>query len=52
MFYGGEVFRHHHRQGTDFVALAEAFSAMGIRVTKPEEVDVAFEGLASQTGRW
>ncbi len=35
-------------RGTDFVALAEAFGAKGIRVTEPGEVDAAFtEALAS-----
>lgn len=29
--------------GTNFVALAEAFGAVGIHVTKPEEVDAAIE---------
>ncbi len=36
-------------RGTDFVALAEAFGAIGINVTKPEEVDAALEkALASK----
>ncbi|RCX20842.1 acetolactate synthase large subunit [Anaerobacterium chartisolvens] len=36
-------------RGTDFVALAEAFGAKGIRVTKPDEVDAALtEALASE----
>ena len=36
-------------RGTDFVALAEAFGAIGINVTKPEEVDGALEkALASK----
>lgn len=49
LFYGGRYSATTIDRGTDFVALAEAFGAVGIRVTKPEEVDAAFErALASK----
>ncbi|MGI6668657.1 MAG: biosynthetic-type acetolactate synthase large subunit [Acetivibrionales bacterium] len=36
-------------RGTDFVALAEAFGAVGIKATRPDEVDSTFErALASK----
>jgi acetolactate synthase-1/2/3 large subunit len=36
-------------RGTDFVALAKAYGAIGMNVTKPEEVDEALkEALASK----
>ena len=36
-------------RGTDFVALAKAYGAIGMNVTKPEEVDDALkEALASK----
>jgi acetolactate synthase-1/2/3 large subunit len=38
-------------RGTDFVALAEAFGAMGISVTKPDEVDEAITRALSSTDR-
>ena len=38
-------------RATDFVALAEAFGAMGINVTKPEEVDNAIERALSSKDR-
>ena len=49
LFYGGRYSATTIDRGTDFVALAEAFGAVGIRVTKLEEVDAAFErALASK----
>ncbi len=48
LFYDGRYSATTIDRGTDFVALAEAFGAVGIRVTKPEEVDAALErALAS-----
>lgn len=41
LFYGGRFSATTIDRGTDFVALAEAFGAVGINVTKPEEVDDA-----------
>ncbi len=41
LFYDGRYSSTTIDRGTDFVALAEAFGAIGIRVTKPEEVDAA-----------
>jgi acetolactate synthase I/II/III large subunit len=38
-------------RGTNFVALAEAFGAIGINVTKPEEVDSAIERALASTDR-
>jgi len=38
-------------RGTNFVALAEAFGAMGINVTKPEEVDDAITRALASTDR-
>jgi len=49
LFYDGRYSATTIDRGTDFAALAEAFGAVGIRVTKPEEVDAAFEkALASE----
>jgi len=49
LFYGGRFSATTIDRGTDFVALAEAFGAVGIKVTKPEEVDAALEkALASK----
>ncbi len=49
LFYGGRYSATTIDRATDFVALAEAFGAVGIRVTKSEEVDAAFEeALASK----
>jgi acetolactate synthase-1/2/3 large subunit len=49
LFYGRRFSATTIDRGTDFVALAEAFGAVGIRVTRPEEVDGAFErALASR----
>jgi len=51
LFYDGRYSSTTIDRGTDFVALAEAFGAVGIRVTKPEEVDAAFEKALSSTDR-
>jgi acetolactate synthase-1/2/3 large subunit len=51
LFYGGRFSATTIDRCTDFIALAEAFGAMGIRVTKPEEVDVAFEKALASTDR-
>ena len=49
LFYGGRFSATTIDRGTDFVALAEAFGAIGINVTKPEEVDEALKkALASK----
>lgn len=42
LFYGGRYSATTIDRGTDFVALAKAFGASGINVTRPEEVDGAF----------
>lgn len=48
MFYDGRFSATTIDRGTDFVALAEAFGAIGINVARPEEVDEAFkQALAS-----
>lgn len=43
LFYGRRFSATTIDRCTDFVALAEAFGAIGIRVTRPEDVDSAFE---------
>ncbi len=43
LFYGGRYSQTTIDRATDFVALAKAFGADGIKVTKPEEVDAAIE---------
>ncbi len=43
MFYEKRYSQTTLDRGPDFVKLAEAYGAMGIRVTKPEEVQPAFE---------
>ncbi|MGE5614971.1 MAG: biosynthetic-type acetolactate synthase large subunit [Bacillota bacterium] len=49
LFYGRRFSATTIDRGTNFVALAEAFGAIGMKVTKPEEVDSAFErALASK----
>ncbi len=49
LFYDGRFSATTIDRGTDFVALAEAFGAVGIHVTEPNEVDDAFRrALASQ----
>ena len=48
LFYDGRYSATSIDRGTDFAALAEAFGAVGINVTKPEEVDPAItRALAS-----
>jgi len=39
MFYGKRYSQTHMKQELDFVKLAEAFGAVGLRATKPEEVE-------------
>ena len=51
LFYGGRYSATTIDRGTDFVALAEAYGAVGIRVTRPEEVDAAFERALASTDR-
>ncbi|HOQ06499.1 MAG TPA: biosynthetic-type acetolactate synthase large subunit [Clostridiales bacterium] len=51
LFYGGRYSSTTIDRGTDFVALAEAYGAVGIRVTRPEEVDAAFERALASTDR-
>jgi len=41
LFYGGRYFSTTIDRGTDFAALARAYGAEGINVTKPEEVEPA-----------
>lgn len=49
LFYDGRYSATTIDRGTDFVALAKAFGAVGINVTRPEEVDGAFSrALASK----
>lgn len=49
LFYDGRFSATTIDRGTNFVALAEAFGAIGINVTKPEEVDEALKkALASK----
>ncbi len=49
LFYDGRFSATTIDRGTNFVALAEAFGATGINVTKPEEVDEALKkALASK----
>ncbi len=51
MFYDGRFSATTIDRGTDFVALAEAFGAVGINVTRPEEVDGAFKRALSSKDR-
>jgi len=51
MFYDGRFSATTIDRGTDFVALAEAFGAVGINVTRPEEVDAAFKRALSSEDR-
>ncbi len=51
LFYDGRFSATTIDRGTDFVALAEAFGAVGIRVTRPEEVDAAFERALASADR-
>lgn len=49
LFYDGRYSATNIDRGTNFKALAEAFGAIGINVTRPEEVDNAIkEALASK----
>ncbi|NLD48604.1 MAG: acetolactate synthase large subunit, partial [Clostridiaceae bacterium] len=49
LFYDGRYSSTTIDRGTDFVALAKAYGAIGINVTKPEEVDKALKkALASE----
>jgi acetolactate synthase-1/2/3 large subunit len=49
LFYDGRFSATTIDRSTDFVALAEAFGAIGINVTRPDEVDGAFmRALASK----
>ncbi len=49
LFYDGRFSATTIDRGTNFVALAEAFGATGINVTRPEEVDEALKkALASK----
>jgi len=51
LFYGGRFSSTTIDRGTDFVALAEAYGAMGINVTRPDEVDDAFKKALASTDK-
>lgn len=51
LFYQGRFSSTTIDRGTDFVALAEAFGAIGINVTKPEEVDDAIRAALASKDR-
>ena len=51
MFYGGRHSSTTIDRGTDFVALAEAFGAIGINVRTAEEVDPAIKRALASTDR-
>ena len=51
LFYDGRFSATTIDRGTNFVALAEAFGAVGINVTKPEEVDGALKKALSSVDR-
>ncbi|NSW90016.1 MAG: biosynthetic-type acetolactate synthase large subunit [Firmicutes bacterium] len=51
LFYGGRYSCTTIDRGTDFVALAKAFGAEGINVTKPEEVDPALKTALNSKDR-
>ena len=51
LFYGGRFSATTIDRGTDFVALAEAFGAVGINVTRPEEVDGALKRALASTNK-
>jgi len=51
LFYGGRFSSTTIERGTDFAALAEAYGAVGINVTRPEEVDDAFKTALASTDR-
>ena len=50
-FYGSRYAATNIDRGTDFVALAKAFGAIGINVTKREEVDDAIKEALKSTDR-
>ena len=51
LFYDGRFSATTIDRGTDFVALAEAFGAIGINVTHPDDVDDAFKRALASTDR-
>lgn len=51
LFYDARFSSTDIDRGTDFVALAEAFGAVGINVTRPEEVDDAIMRAMKSTDR-
>jgi len=51
LFYGGRYSATTIDRGTDFVALAEAFGAVGINVRSADEVDPAIEKALASTDR-
>ncbi|HHW48852.1 MAG TPA: biosynthetic-type acetolactate synthase large subunit [Clostridiaceae bacterium] len=51
LFYGGRYSSTTIDRGTDFVALARAYGAIGINVTKPEEVEPAISRALESTDR-
>lgn len=51
LFYDGRFSSTTIDRATDFVALAEAYGATGINVTRPEEVDDAFKRALASTDR-
>jgi acetolactate synthase I/II/III large subunit len=51
LFYDGRYSATTLGRKTDFVALAKAFGAIGINVTKPEEVDDAIKQALASTDR-
>lgn len=51
LFYGARYSATTIDRGTDFVALAKAFGAEAMKVTKPEEVDAAVQTALSSVGK-
>jgi acetolactate synthase-1/2/3 large subunit len=51
LFYEGRFSSTHLDRGTDFVALAKAYGAIGINVTRPEEVDDAIISAMESTDK-
>lgn len=51
LFYDGRFSSTSIDRGTDFVALAKAYGAIGINVTRPEEVDDAIKSAMQSTDR-
>ena len=49
LFYGQRYSATVLNDAVDFVKLAESYDAMGIRVTKPEEIRSAFEAARANT---